>query len=165
MIMEEWNKLGNLSIEHKLKYLKKKEWNKSSFGMVNQQIKNCQLEIYKLDLLADDKILSKVEESRLQALRARLAQLTTRKGQITRQYVKIKNITNKDQNSKFFHALSTCRMRKKGIFKVRIGDRVFKGKKSIQRAIRSHFEEHFQQPQFPKIELPAESFKKLDHIS
>lgn len=84
--------------------------------MVGKKIQTLEDEIHILDNLGDTKDLGSSEWARLIALKAQLQKWQARKGQIARQYSRVRNLTQKDCNSKFFYTLDSFRMRKK-VFK------------------------------------------------
>lgn len=84
LIEEEWTKLGNFSIDHKLKYLKApiRVWNKKTFGMIGENMKSLEVEIHKLDTNADDHCFTTKEWARMKALRDELKKWSVKKGQL-----------------------------------------------------------------------------------
>lgn len=115
-----------------------------------------------MDGLEDTKSLSLEEWARLVALKANLKHWNIRKGQIAWQYARVRNVKEKNFNTKFFHGMATCRMKKKTMIKLKIGSRVIRGR-AISLAIKDHFKDHFSQLNCPEITLSLGSFKMLNH--
>lgn len=118
-----------------------------------------EVEVERLDSMGDHAILDDVQLCRKVALGSSLQKWRMRKSQLFRQYSRSKNITEKDDNTKYFHALASHRMRKKMITKIKVGGTVVKGNDNIKRSIISHFLQHFQKENLPNITLPLNSFR------
>lgn len=84
LIMEEWEKLADKPINHKLKVLKApiKKWNKESFGNVDVRIKKLQAKMHILEVISDSRDLNDIEEARANALKSELQLWKVKKGQI-----------------------------------------------------------------------------------
>lgn len=117
LVQWEWRMMGGISLDLKLKGLKQpiKVWNKTVFGIIGQKIQDLENEIHKLDTIADARPLNVDDWARMRALSLNLKSWKIKKGQLVRQYARCRNIREKASNSKYFHAIASCRKRKKVI--------------------------------------------------
>lgn len=72
---------------------------------------------------------------REKALRIEVHKWKIRKCQFMKQYSRVKNVTLKDHNTKFFHTLANLQHKKKLISKIHISNQVLRGKESIQQGV------------------------------
>lgn len=94
-----------------------------------------------------------------------LIELKAKKGQVLKQYVKDKHITDKDHTTKIFDEITSFSVEKKIITRIKFGGITVKRIRNIEIKIREHYIEHFNQQNFPKITLPLGSFKRLSLLS
>lgn len=155
--------MNSLPINQKLKKLKApiKAWDKEWFGHIGEKIKVLEAEIVKLDKLADDRDLEVVEQSRLAALMSKAKKWKIKKGELTRQYSRKKNLVEKDNNTGYFHACATLRKKKNHISRVKIDGQFLTKVNDIKRGIIKHFVESFKQEDISFIKLPDNAFKKF----
>lgn len=106
LVSSELKKLQGIPNHQQLKLIKKsiKHWNISKFGNIDETINTLQAEAAKLDCIADHRDLNEAEIARDKALKSAIFQWKTRKYQVLRQYSRVKNISLKDYNTKYFHA-------------------------------------------------------------
>lgn len=163
MVKAQWFGMGNVSLPTKLKGFKDpiRSWNRDHFGHIDSKIKQIEKYIDAIDCQGDDVVIDDTFMSRKSALESSLHLWRTRKAQLYRQYSRVKNIAEKDGNTKYFHSITTHRMRKKFISKLKVNGEWFEGGDVVKSNIRSYFEHHFKQPAVPEITLPCNSFGKL----
>lgn len=163
LVKSEWTLLHGASLPLKLKLLKNpiKKWNREIFGHIDTRVQSLEKEIDNMDSLADQRPLSEVKTTRHLALNPTLQKWRNRKAQVLRQYSRLKNITEMDCNSKYFHAVANSRRKKKRLLKINIGSEIIKGQLNLKKGIRQHFLEHFKQEPLPEITLPRGSFKHI----
>lgn len=102
------------------------------------------------------------ECARMKALKDNLKGWRMKNGQLARQYSRCRYIREKDCNSKFVHGISSFRMKRKIITRLKVGNSLVSGKRKVMSAIRSHFHTLFQQATLPEITLPLGSFRMID---
>lgn len=125
----EWSILNEFSLSLKLRTLKVKRWNKEVFCDIDTKIQALKSEINGMDQLADLRPLSEVNLARQQDLFPMLQFWRNKKSQLIRQYSKSKNNTEKDCNTKYFHALEN--LKRKNIVTHRVGSEVIRGKANL----------------------------------
>lgn len=76
LVDHEWNAMGGLSLPLKLKGLQNpiKAWNKEHFGCIDYKLRSLEIEIERLDKMADCVDLNETHWSRKKALESRLLQ-------------------------------------------------------------------------------------------
>ena len=133
----------------KLQYVKAKlkEWNKVSFGELNERKKSILNEIANIDAIEQEGILSS-ELSAQRALRkGELEELVLRKEIHWRQKARVKWVKEGDCNSKFFHKVANGRRYRKFI-KFLENERVLvlNNSKSIKEETLRYFEKLYSSP-------------------
>lgn len=131
------------------------------FGNIDSKLREIENEMKKLEDMGELRELSEAKLARNKVLQSAIKSWKTRKGQLMRQYVRNKSLTEKDANTKYFHATATLKNKRKKICKIKIGDRVLRGKEEVKAGIRSFFEESFKQEDLPNIMLPNDAFNKI----
>jgi len=140
---KEWVQLSGLPLEKKLKMIKKplKEWNRKTFGHIEQNIDKFQKEMDKMESEAQVRELQEEEWSRLDALRTQLWLWTARNERYWRQMSRCKLIKEGDRNTKYFHLAATMRRKRNQIDKMLIdGEEV-----SDVKLIKANITEYFRQ--------------------
>jgi len=158
---KEWVKLSDLPLEKRLKLIKKplKDWNRKSFGHIEQNIGKFQKEIDKLESVAQDRELQEEEWSRLEALRTQLGLWTTRNERYWRQMSRCKWIKEGDRNTKYFHLAATMRRQRNQINKLKIEGDEISDIKLIKAKINDYFRQLYKRRRcttfdITQIELP-----------
>ena len=115
--------MGRAGIHKKLKWLKTpiREWNKKVFGKIEDKIQKLEQEIQMIDDKAERTELNEIDLARNKALQRSLYSWRMHKAQLLRQYSRSRELTEKDCNSKFFHAIASYRRSKKTITRIKIG--------------------------------------------
>lgn len=164
LIKVEWSKTSHLPVHKRLKELKTPitSWNRFCFGDINQKLKRVQAAINIIECKGEDTDLSQEELSRLKALKVECNKWTTRKAQLMRQYSRVKNLSERDNNTKYFHAVATIHKKKNLIERIKINGRCLRGVAEIRKGVKEHFEHMYQQPPIPEIELPFGVFTKFN---
>lgn len=162
MVKAEWIRLSNLPPHLRIKALKEpiRRWSKEVYWYIDNNIKALQDHLNKLEKFKT-RPLGMLELSREKALKSKLHSWTIRKSQLLKQYSKCKNITNKDDNTKYFYALANFRMKKNHINKLKIGGMEICGRTALNTHIRHHFSHHFQQIPLPHVTLLLGSLKRI----
>lgn len=78
-----------------------------------------------------------------------------------RQYSRVRNLTHKDHNIRYFQTITYCQRRKNLITSITIDKAVLNRVEEIRQGIRLFMENSFKQDELPHIELPSNSFRKL----
>lgn len=113
LIQHELNALSTKPLNQKLKLLDPiRRWNRDCFGSIDDKIKQHEVEIQKLDPIADTRNPDDVEHSRLIALIAKAHKWKIRMGLLMGQYSRNKNLVEKDNHTKYFHMYATLRKKK-----------------------------------------------------
>lgn len=84
-----------------------------------------------------------------------------KKGSTNETNSRCKNLTKKDNNSKYFHAMTSKNMKQKLIKRLKIGGTWVEQKDEISKAIVEYFKDSFTQKPLPEIELEFGVFKQL----
>lgn len=104
MIQHEWYNIDGTPLHLKLKGLQFpiKVRNRQHFGCIDQKLKNLEKENDLLDSLVDHTSLIEMQWRRKKALESSLIQWRNKKSQLLRQYLRVRNITEKDEITEFF---------------------------------------------------------------
>lgn len=86
-----------------------------------------------------------------------------RKCQLYRQYFRVKNLTMKDHNTKYFTSIASFNRKHKKITRIVVDHRTLEGVTEIRSEVRRYFHKSYKQQQLPHIELPPDSFRKFSH--
>lgn len=103
--------------------------------------------------------------ARYEALKKEHRRWNIRKAQQLRQYSRRKNLVEKDNNTKYFHAYGTTSKMQKKIHKIKIGNYILSRKDEIRGGLRAHFRDSFVQELIPKVTLSLGSFAMLGKLT
>jgi len=159
----EWVHLSGLPLEKKLKMIKKplKEWNRNTFGHIEQNINKFQREMDKIEREAQVRELQEEEWSRLDALRTQLWMWTARNERYWRQMSRCKWIKEGDRNTKYFHLAATMRRRRNQIDKLNIDGEEISDVKVIKAKINDYFRQLYKKSRHTSFDITQISLQKL----
>lgn len=115
-----------------------------------------------LDRQDDDRELSDIEVARLSVFKFEGSKWRMRKAQMLMQFSRVKNLTLRDHNTSYFHAITSIYRRKNHITRIKIRDTVYDGMEQIREKIRSFFENSYKQEDLPHFHLPMRVFKQFN---
>lgn len=88
-----------------------------------------------------------------------------RKAQLAIQYSRVRNLTVRDHNSKYFHTIASINKKRNLITRVKIEDSNHCDVDQIREGIKKHIESSYKQENIPLIQLPMGVFKKIDSLT
>lgn len=134
LIQKEWKGVGKAPAFIRLKMLKRpiKEWHKKNFGNLESQAKTLEDEISRAEKELEVEVDNQELVYRLRALSCQLHLVRIRRAQIWRQRSRLKNLKEKDANTKIFHTITNLRKRKNQILELQFGDSVIKDPAEIK---------------------------------
>lgn len=115
--------------------------------------------------MGDDRALNETEMAKLLTLKAQCQTWRTRKCQLFKQYSRVRNLTLKDENTKYFHSIASLNRRCNKLTNIEMNEVVFYGMEGIKSEIRKHFEHSYHQEALAQIILPLGSFKKFNQAA
>ena len=145
--MNEWRNIPDESLHNKLKALKTplKAWRKEHFDHMDNRISALEFALHDLDRIADSRVLNVMERARLNAANCLLNQWLIKRERVWRQRARTYGFSMKDHNTKFFHASTIYRRKKKEIIQLSINGRRVRGVANLKHEVRSYFAERFKQ--------------------
>lgn len=180
LVENEWKVLGNIPVYEKLKKLKApiKKWNNEKFGYIDGKISEIEAEVKKLDLVCDVRNLNEVELARKQALVAQLWIWLKKKESYWYQLSRVKAVTLKDKNTKYFHLTASFRKSRKYIKEITCDGKTFVNPRAIKKEIVRYYKNlysntneacfRFADGDFPKLSnsdvLSLEKLPSADEI-
>lgn len=88
----------------------------------------------------------------------------TLQAQFYKQYSRVKKLSEKDNNTKYFHTIANMNKKRNMIRRIKVGGSVIKGVTQIREGIRDFFKSSFQQHASPYIHFDQGVFKQF-HLS
>ena len=115
-MINEWHRAPNVPLHTKLKTLKAplRTWRRENFDHIDNKIADLETVIHDLEGKSDRRRLDNMEVARLNAANSVLHQWLIRRERIWRQRARTYDFKVKDHNTKFFHAATMFKRKKKG---------------------------------------------------
>lgn len=85
----------------------------------------------------------------MKLLQSESVKCRVKRAQTLRQYSKCKNITDKDNNTKYFHSLVSINKKRMLITRIKIGEKWLDGKEEIREIVRNYYKKSFEQEPLP----------------
>lgn len=147
--------MGEWPVYKRLKLLKSpiRQWNTEVFGNIYHNLRRVEEELIVLDNTSQIRELDEVETARYQDLKSECHQWRNRKAQLMCQYSRSKSITDKDHNTKYFHALSSYNRMKNLISGITINGSILSEVEDGGKGIRGYFEEMYKDGNIHEIKL------------
>ena len=123
--VREWHNIPNVPLHNKLKVLKAplKTCRRENFDLMDTKIAELEAVIHDLERKSDDRILDDMERARLNAANNLLHQWLIRRERVWRKRARTYGFNIKDHNTKFFHASTLFKRKKKEISQTLINGR------------------------------------------
>ncbi|XP_057528953.1 uncharacterized protein LOC130807666 [Amaranthus tricolor] len=162
-LINEWQNIPNESLQNKLKSLKAplKTWRKEHFDLMDNRIADLESVIHGLESTSDVRNLNDMEMARLKATNNLLHQWLIRRERIWRQRARSYGFKMKDHNTKFFHASTLFKKKKKEITKININGRSIQGVSNLKSEIRNFFAQSFSQAPVPDFDFSLDNHPRV----
>ena len=162
-IIDEWHRIPNVPLHTKLKILKTplRTWRRENFDHMDNKIADLETVIHDLERKSDGTRLDNLEVARLNAANSVLNQWLIRRERIWRQRARTYGFKVKDHNTKFFHAATMFKQKKKEINQIKINGRRIVGIQNLKQEVRSFFEKRFAQEATPEFDFSMENHPKI----
>ena len=154
-IINEWRNAPNVSLHTKLKILKTplRNWRRENFDHMENTIADLEQVIHELETKGERTQLDNMEMARLNAANSALHRWLIRRERIWRQRARAYGFNKKDHNTKFFHAATMVRKKKKQINQIKINGREIAGMHNLKQEVRSYFVKRFTQEATPAFDF------------
>lgn len=123
-----------------------KQWNYSSFGSIEKNIKDARREIQELDLIDDTFGLEELEIIRRSQVTTELFKGLNLRNGLRAQKARANWIRQGDINSSFFHMVMNQRRKSNEIAGIQIGNDWVEEVADVKKGIRDFFQSHFSKP-------------------
>ena len=162
-LINEWRNIPNVPLHSKMKTLKTslKAWRLENFDHIDNKINDFEAVIHDLERKSDSRSLDDMEKARLSAANSFLHRWLIRRERIWRQRARSYGFKLKDHNTKFFHASTLYKKKKKEIAHIKINGRRISGVANLKEEIRNHFAQAFAQNHVPDFDFNMDNHPKI----
>ena len=162
-IINTWRNVPNVPLHTKLKIIKAplRAWRKENFDHMDKKISELEMVIHDIERKGEQCQLNIVERARLNAANNVLNQWLIRRERIWRQRARVYGFNIKDHNTKFFHAATCYKKKKKEFLHIKINGREVVGIQSLKEEVRSFFANRFAQESTPEFHFCMDDHPKL----
>ena len=163
LFKKEWLQLTGLSLDAKLKAIKKplKKWNREVFSHIDQKIAAYQLEMQKLDQKAQTTELQECEWLRRNAIQSQLWFWLVRKERYWKQLSRCKILQEGDRNTKYFHLVASMQRQKKVIEKLIVNGEELTDANDLKAARVGHFKRLYKTTSISKFDISSLGLNKI----
>lgn len=153
---------ANINVKLKLLKAPIQRWNKEVFGNIDQELQCCENKLSALKRVGECRDLNSEELNQITDLRSQRHLCRVRKTQLYSQYSRVRNLTLKDHNTKYFHVVASVNRRRNQLLRVKVNKVDLMQNIDIRNGVTNYFKGSFRQEEVPDISLPPNAFRRFD---